>query len=152
MVSSTKKIFQIFQFTLALLLAIGWISCKKTAALYHSNGAKYESFEFFLQKNQHTGVLDTVRTGVSTVWDSLGNKVAESHFSNGVFDGISKEYYRSGKIRVLSHYKNGALESSFTYYDNGIILDRFKKGSEDTIFRYGLDGTIDTTIGLQWSN
>jgi hypothetical protein len=128
----------------------GFLGCKQIAVLRDSNGAIYWSFEYYLRKNLETGGLDTVPNGRWFEWDSLGNKVAEGRFRDGLADGSSRAFYRGGKTRVFSHFQKGKLDSSVTYYETGEVLERVKGGPEDTTFRYESDGTVDTTIGIKW--
>lgn len=141
----------------AILLSIYFlVACgslqRKVAVSYYDNGKKSQSFEYFLRNNKESGVLDTIRTGEWVVWDSLGNKVSESHYHDGVAVGIAKEFYRNGKVRILAYYINGKLDSSVRFLENGLMFEKNKYGINDTTFRYEADGTIDTTIGIKWLN
>lgn len=50
--------------------------------------------------------------------------LAEENYTNGVLEGVSKSYYRNGKMAELQHYENGVLNgNSQRFSDEGILLD-----------------------------
>ena len=67
----------------------------------------------------------SVFTFASSNKDNIENKIIFS--SSGIFDieenhenGIFKSYYSSGKLQLISEYKNGKKNGTFLkYYENG---------------------------------
>lgn len=47
-----------------------------------------------------------------------GSLVQESHYLEGVLDGVYKEYNRNGLLQKEINYKNGKLDGAFRYYDS----------------------------------
>lgn len=68
----------------------------------------------------------------------------ESYYRDHKFDGLSRDYYESGKVLVEWNYKNGTLEGiSKVYREDGTLLAEanFKNGVQDGMNKwYGSNG------------
>ena len=59
--------------------------------------------------------LSKIRQMTST--DKQGANVYELPYKNGQMDGVAKEYYPSGKIKIEEPYKNGQIDGVAKAYD-----------------------------------
>lgn len=65
--------------------------------------------------------------------------VSEENYENGLLNGISKTYYRSGEVTEILFYKNGKLEGNIKRFsDEGILLDDliYKNGKLNGLAKY----------------
>ena len=65
--------------------------------LYHINGNKARSYTMI------DGSLD----GTNTIWDEQGRLVEETNYTQGIIDGLSIEYYETGKVRLVKVFESG---------------------------------------------
>lgn len=50
--------------------------------------------------------------------------LSEENYKNGQLNGVSKTYYKTGKITEEMNYKNGLLDGNLKRYaDNGVLID-----------------------------
>jgi len=65
---------------------------------------------------------------------------------SGLLDGLAREYYPNGKIKVEAEYNNNVKEGTYKkYYENGnlIVLANYKDGKKDGILkRYYTSGSL----------
>ncbi len=65
--------------------------------------------------------------------------LSEENYTNGILNGISKTYYKTGKITEILFYKNGKLHGNTKRYaSNGILLDdlNYKNGKLHGLAKY----------------
>ncbi len=76
-------------------------------------------------------------------------KMAESNYVNGDFNGAYKTYYFDGSLESIQYYKDGLKDSTYTaFYYGGIksAEGSFKYGKKDGLWKnYGEDGKLYST-------
>ncbi|SNR75297.1 Antitoxin component YwqK of the YwqJK toxin-antitoxin module [Lutibacter agarilyticus] len=72
--------------------------------------------------------------------------VSEENYENGVLNGISKTFYKSGIPTEILHYKNGKLHGKVERFaDNGVLIDdlSYVDGKLQGLAKYyNLDGKL----------
>lgn len=70
----------------------------------------------------------------------------EENYENGILNGASKSYYKSGKITEELFYKNGKLDGNIKRYaDNGVLIDdlNYEMGILNGLAKYfDLEGNL----------
>ncbi len=76
------------------------------------------------------------------------------HYNNGILNGLSKQYNRSGQLSSVKYYKNGLLDGEakrFNIHGKMTILANYKDGQlHGNYFRYYNNGSIHRK--LQYKN
>jgi antitoxin component YwqK of YwqJK toxin-antitoxin module len=65
--------------------------------------------------------------------------VSEENYTQGLLNGVSKTYYKSGKVTEILNYENGKLHGNIKRYsDEGVLLDdlNYKNGKLDGLAKY----------------
>jgi antitoxin component YwqK of YwqJK toxin-antitoxin module len=57
---------------------------------------------------------------------------SETPYKNGVMEGVSKKYHKSGKLSGESHYKNGKMIKSQHYYESGRLAGEMLFTNDET--------------------
>lgn len=90
-------------------------------------------YKKFLKQGQHKLYLHNRLTSVD-------------HYNNGILDGISKQYNRSGQLSAVRYYKNGLLDGEakrFNIHGKMTILANYKDGQlHGNYLRYYNSGNI----------
>jgi antitoxin component YwqK of YwqJK toxin-antitoxin module len=72
--------------------------------------------------------------------------LAEENYQNGILNGVSNTFYKTGKITESSYYVQGKLHGNLKRYaDNGVLLDdlNYKNGKLHGAAKYyNIDGTL----------
>ena len=67
------------------------------------------------------------RDGLTTFFDSKGNKQERLYYNHGIKNGTDKIYYPNRNIKFSANYDNGLLNSLFEVYNlEGDLLGRMK--------------------------
>lgn len=79
--------------------------------------------------------------------DSLGNKIYEGHFKDGVPSGEFRYFYPDGRVKAVSVYSiNGKRARTTTYFPNGMKMaaGNYLNEKKDSIWQFfsKLDGTL----------
>lgn len=106
----------------------------------HSNLAKVS---FYTVKGilQSEGLMDgKKRMGLWKYYQQDGkNLLSEENYKEGVLEGKSVTYYKSGKVAEMVFYKNDKLDGNTKRYaENGILLDdlNYKEGKLNGLAKY----------------
>lgn len=107
----------------------------RTASRFHPNGTKMETFSFYLSKSDRKGIPDTVLSGESISWDSSGTMVSSRFYRKGRLDGVSKDFFPDGRVRVRYFHRNGILDSTYSFDEKDRLRVRtLYAGERATIF------------------
>jgi len=84
--------------------------------------------EFYYETGviESTGKMDGKnRVGKWIYYHSNGKVViSEENYENGLLNGVSKTFYRSGEITEILQYKKGKLHGNIKRFaDNGVLID-----------------------------
>jgi antitoxin component YwqK of YwqJK toxin-antitoxin module len=87
------------------------------------------------------------RIGLWKYYQEEGKKLlSEENYKNGVLEGESVTYYKTGKIAESLFYKNGKLDGNIKRYaENGILLNdlNYKEGKLNGLAKYyNIDGKL----------
>lgn len=88
-------------------------------------------------ENYRNGYLN----GLSSYFDSNGQKKERLYYKNGIKNGMYKTYYPNRSIKVLANYKDGLLDGKLDiYYPDGKLAGRmtYKDGRLLRGFCYGI--------------
>ncbi|MAD61168.1 MAG: hypothetical protein CMH49_06625 [Myxococcales bacterium] len=112
MLSHIPKDFGKTVLCIFVLLTFGCTTnpCQEKAVLY---GKLNQEVVCYLPKK--------VKHGPHTKWYPKSEfKQFERNYNNDILDGLYKEWYSNGQLKVQATYSNGQLEGSFNkYYSNG---------------------------------
>ncbi len=86
--------------------------------------------------------VDGKLNGVSRSYYKIGKLRKEIHYENGKEDGIMREYYKSGQLKSEVHYQNGK--------ENGLATYWHKNGVKSAVGHYVNGQPIGKTIS--WHN
>ena len=91
-----------------------------------------EGPQFIVFDSKGVPLLSDNATHFSSFYDT-GEKKTEETFKKGVRDGISKQYYKSGKTETEYLFLNGTLLNVTSYYGTGEIkfVMNYKNGKPD---------------------
>jgi len=90
---------------------------------YHTNGKIKE--KSYLNE-------DSVKEGLSVVYDDQGNILLELYYNNGKKDSIETEYYISGELKSHKLWNLGKLWGEYVTYYDGLKDIYFTEISNDT--------------------
>ncbi len=101
-----------------------WTLCKDSLIIgteNYKNGVKNgESFTFYAENGQvsaHMHWTNGVENGVRRQYYLNGNKRLEAKIVNGKRDGIYLKYHNNGKLATTGKFKNGREEGAWKYYN-----------------------------------
>mgnify|MGYP000896226819 CR=1 FL=1 len=83
------------------------------------------------------------KEGVWKEYDTKGNLISEDSYSDGKYEGPSKNYYANGKVYEEYVYRRGKI-NAYKYFDkNGTLVKEFIKQKKDFSFElYNKNGTL----------
>ena len=92
------------------------------------SGENIAKVQFFTEKGilkSEGEMMGKERIGKWLYYHPKGKLIlAEENYENGILNGESKTFYRTGIITEFSHFVNGKLHGNLKRYaDNGILLD-----------------------------
>lgn len=88
---------------------------------------------------------DSIYDGIMTFTDLRNNTVlSKTTFKEGVRNGISTEYYRNGKVKLLASYVNGEITGEAEYFDSLGFINY----SQDYFYGIPVGGQVLYSLGL----
>ena len=84
-------------------------------------------------------ILSCSNKGCKKIYDKDGLLITEGCYSNGVQRGLTKEYYKSGKIKTLAKFYKGKISDTIKgFYENGKLeFIQFKSSNGlDSVYYY----------------
>ncbi|MDX1830222.1 MAG: toxin-antitoxin system YwqK family antitoxin [Lutibacter sp.] len=107
------------------------------------NNSNLAKVSFYTVKGvlQSEGLMDgKKRIGLWKYFQEDGKKLlSEENYKNGVLEGKSVTYYKSGKVAEMVFYKNDKLDGNTKRYaESGILLDdlNYKEGKLNGLAKY----------------
>lgn len=127
-----KRVY--FAIALCTLFASAWGQYRMDTIYYDQNWKGVPAAPFCSYYRIALYSSDSLYNNMCRDFYSTGELQGEAHFitidklddSKSVWDGETKTYYKSGKIRSLNRWKNGIREGEQTeYFENGLIFRRY---------------------------
>jgi hypothetical protein len=94
--------------------------------------------------------VNGVRQGPSIVWHRTGEKQYEGAYKNGAYDGIWRRFYKNGQMDFVSLYKDGNQHGPFSaWHENGqkAMHALYREGKTiETVVKWYPDGQVQCSI------
>jgi antitoxin component YwqK of YwqJK toxin-antitoxin module len=130
---NTKILF--LAFSVLLLFSCG----KRLIDVENKNDAGQVIEKYFLDK-------DSLKFGLYTSFDELGNIFEESNYKKGQLQGVRTIYYPTGIVEIKENYKDGEFHGTYqSFYENGqlnLIAEYVNNKMEGIVKRYYSSGEI----------
>lgn len=141
----TGNYWKIFNKNGILIHETNFIDSPRFTAKYYDNGKlklKYIGDVHYID-SFHNWDLNN---GVKREYYSNGNLKIEEYHKNGLANGLQTEYFQNGQVEAKAQYKDGEIfGSGFIFYENGKLKKdhKFEKGKENgTCIDYYENGKI----------
>ena len=106
-------------------------------------GQELENKEYYDNGNLHieySGKPDKPHGQLNGYFES-GELQFSGEYTSGLQNGITKQFYKSGKVNQTMYFKDGIMDSSFFNYENGQLweVNNFKNGKKHGSYKMYFD-------------
>jgi len=158
----TKKILLMMS---VMIMILCFMSCEGTKNIYQTS--KEEEVTSKVVKNPDKTKTKIFYKGDREIARQVLHRNSIIKTTGKIPDGIVKEYYKSGKLKEESNYKNGKLDCiSKWYYENRLLKGErnYKQGKLDGVTKWYYEsgalgaefnyknGKLEGTAKLYWEN